>query len=391
MAKVLARPMFKLGGTSDGVGITSGFRRGYAFGSTGAQRDYLEERDKMGGAKEIINKSEVIKSGDGSGSEAQEWLDETTKEIFEQEPESKYGWSELFRDAYKTAAMSSNKDEWITNAADLALKTEADRKTAKKELPYQKLDALQKAAQIDIDRMNATRPTNIQEKKTAQSNADQLLSQYGSIEELMDAGAFAQWDHLMGLANDYWKPHSAIRYDIFSEMLGEMNDTLNIPKWPRDNPEEIRLFNEELNKRIQMYYSGYKPYTPGNAMGGTPIRRGYYQGLGPVMDQQTDMSMTENIQTPGGDMSMTENVDTTMMGPQAGMPAQTTPTDDPFVLLRARLPEEISDDVVRLIAYNPEAFADFADIETQDDVIAFNKKYGVELVVNTDEMSGAIA
>ena len=58
MAKVLARPMFKLGGTSDGVGITSGFRRGYAFGSTGAQRDYLEERDKMG-AEEIINKSEV--------------------------------------------------------------------------------------------------------------------------------------------------------------------------------------------------------------------------------------------------------------------------------------------------------------------------------------------
>ena len=261
-------------------------------------------------------------------------------------------------------------------------------KNRKKELPYQKLDALQKAAQIDIDRMNATRPTNIQEKKTAQSNADQLLSQYGSIEELMDAGAFAQWDHLMGLANDYWKPHSAIRYDIFSEMLGEMNDTLNIPKWPRDNPEEIRLFNEELNKRIQMYYSGYKPYTPGQAYGGKPThRRGYYQGLGPVMDQQTDMSMTENIQTPGGDMSMTENIDTNMME----APSQTMPSDDPFVLLRARLPQEIPDDVVRLIAYNPEAFTDFADIETQDDVIAFNKKYGVELVVNTDEMSGAIA
>jgi hypothetical protein len=113
--------------------------------------------------------------------------------------------------------------------------------------------------------------------------------------------------------------------------------------------------------------------------------------MGPAMDQQTDMSMTENIQTPGGDMSMTENVDMTQMGQQAGMPSQTTPSDDPFVLLRARLPKEISDDVVRLIAYNPEAFADFADIETQDDVMAFNKKYGVELVVNTDEVSGAIA
>ena len=101
--------------------------------------------------------------------------------------------------------------------------------------------------------------------------------------------------------------------------------------------------------------------------------------------------MTENINTPQGDMSMTENIDVNQIAQQAGMPSQTLPSDDPYVLLRARLPEEISDDVVRLIAYNPDAFADFADIETQDDVIAFNKKWGVELVVNTDEMSGAIA
>tara|TARA_Y100001963_G_scaffold39715_1_gene55577 strand:- start:5049 stop:5426 length:378 start_codon:yes stop_codon:yes gene_type:complete len=125
-------------------------------------------------------------------------------------------------------------------------------------------------------------------------------------------------------------------------------------------------------------------------MGGMPRNR-YAMGMGPVMDQQTDMSMTENIDTPQGDMSMTENIDIDQMGQQMGMPAQTMPSDDPFVLLRARLPEEITDDVVRLIAYNPDAFADFADIETQDDVIAFNKKWGVELVINTDEMSGAIA
>jgi hypothetical protein len=145
-------------------------------------------------------------------------------------------------------------------------------------------------------------------------------------------------------------------------------------------------------QQIEIFIGEYLGFAGGNAMGGKPTdRRGYNLGMGPAMDQQTDMSMTENIQTPGGDMSMTENVDMTQMGQQAGMPSQTTPSDDPFVLLRARLPKEISDDVVRLIAYNPEAFADFADIETQDDVMAFNKKYGVELVVNTDEVSGAIA
>ena len=37
--------------------------------------------------------------------------------------------------------------------------------------------------------------------------------------------------------------------------------------------------------------------------------------------------------------------------------------------------------VVRLIAYNQEAFADFANISDQSDVESFNQKYNVELVL----------
>ena len=291
----------------------------------------------------------------------------------------------MFRDAYKTAAMSSNKNEWITNAANLALQTEADRKKEKKELPYQKLEAMQKAAQIDIDRMNSTRPTNIEEKRGAQQQAQELLSKHGSVQAMMDAGVFARWDFLMGLSHDYWKPASALRLEIFLKMLNELDENTGTQLWPRDTAEEIEIFNKELNNRVA---GQYDVYNPGNAMGGLPRNR-YNMGMGPAMDQQTDMSMTENIDTPQGDMSMTENVDLTQMGQQAGFPAQTT--EDPYVLLRARLPKEITDDVVRLIAYNPDAFSDFADIETQDDVISFNQKWGVELVVNTDEMSGTIA
>ena len=62
-------------------------------------------------------------------------------------------------------------------------------------------------------------------------------------------------------------------------------------------------------------------------------------------------------------------------------------TEDPYKLLRARLPQEITDDVVRLIAYNEEAFKDFAEIESQSDVMDFNRKYGVELVLPTDDMA----
>jgi len=65
----------------------------------------------------------------------------------------------------------------------------------------------------------------------------------------------------------------------------------------------------------------------------------------------------------------------------AGQPGQQEQTD-PYQYLRQRLPAEIPDQVVKLIAYNQEAFADFASIETQDDLDSFNKRYNVELVVN---------
>ena len=44
MSRTLYRPMFRRGG-STGEGITSGLRRGYALGSTGSQRDYLEAKN----------------------------------------------------------------------------------------------------------------------------------------------------------------------------------------------------------------------------------------------------------------------------------------------------------------------------------------------------------
>ena len=49
--------------------------------------------------------------------------------------------------------------------------------------------------------------------------------------------------------------------------------------------------------------------------------------------------------------------------------------------LRARLPKEIGDDIVRLIASSPQALEDFATISTQSDVDLFNQKYNVNLVL----------
>ena len=47
--------------------------------------------------------------------------------------------------------------------------------------------------------------------------------------------------------------------------------------------------------------------------------------------------------------------------------------------LRERLPQEISDKIVLLLSQSYEAFADFAEIQTQADVNEFNTKYNVQL------------
>ena len=49
--------------------------------------------------------------------------------------------------------------------------------------------------------------------------------------------------------------------------------------------------------------------------------------------------------------------------------------------LRNRLPQEITDDVVELLANSEEALQDFAYIQTQNDVDSFNIKYGVNLII----------
>ncbi len=49
--------------------------------------------------------------------------------------------------------------------------------------------------------------------------------------------------------------------------------------------------------------------------------------------------------------------------------------------LRDRLPKEVNDDIVLLISKSSQAYLDFANIATQKDVLDFNNKYGVELVL----------
>ena len=399
MATVLKRPMFKLGGpSSDGVGILSGMKRtGYSSGSTPVDPTELQPQipewwDLLEGQGDKVEDIEVIESQTGNSSG---FFNEELAELYKKlkDPEkATYGWNELIKDAYRTSKGAATGKDWLTNAADLALSRDDQKKAEKKAKNAMLYEAALKGGKAETDFLRATTDPQTQARMSLLQDVMVKMDTWRKenpgkgINDWLKSGNTIEIDASMRNANPSWPGITSILLRV-EDMVKDFDagayddDSLTLPKedW------EIEAFRDQQIQRLIGAYLGFT----GNAMGGKPIRRGYNMGMGPVMDQ--DVSMTENIQTPGGDMSMTENVDTFNMGQQGGMPSQTMPSDDPFVLLRARLPEEITDDVVRLIAYNPEAFTDFADIETQEDVIAFNKKYGVELVINTDEMSGAIA
>jgi len=72
---------------------------------------------------------------------------------------------------------------------------------------------------------------------------------------------------------------------------------------------------------------------------------------------------------------------------QGPMDQGTAPEDTAGITyeeLRARLPQEVTDDIVRLLANSAEALEDFAMIQTEQDINIFNKKYGVNLVLPSE-------
>jgi len=79
-----------------------------------------------------------------------------------------------------------------------------------------------------------------------------------------------------------------------------------------------------------------------------------------------------------GEMVEEQITETETMAP--GPMAQ---SDNPisYAQLRARLPAEITDDIVALMANSAEALEDFAMISSQQDVDLFNQKYSVNLVL----------
>jgi hypothetical protein len=103
-------------------------------------------------------------------------------------------------------------------------------------------------------------------------------------------------------------------------------------------------------------------------------RAGYQFGTPNTGAMPMQASATEEIVTPNADITATETV---TEGPQPTVQMS-------YQEFRAAIPAEVNDEIVQLIYYNEDAFADFSQITSQADIYTFNNKYGVSLVLPMD-------
>jgi len=156
--------------------------------------------------------------------------------------------------------------------------------------------------------------------------------------------------------------------------------------------EDIRKINEKLddNAKLQSLYKDVEKDAVRSA-----ILKGISNGIFTFEDlityDETGVPPRED-NADGGRIGYQQG---NMVQPAAPMMPASLPTDQgpamsqgdspvqdlSFEELRSRLPESITNDVVTLIANSQQALVEFANIQTEQDVKAFNRKYEVNLVL----------
>jgi len=156
-----------------------------------------------------------------------------------------------------------------------------------------------------------------------------------------------------------------------SEIQNTINDKTGL-NWAESDANYQEKLQGLINKYLRLATKFLEEGEELKASGGRVGR-----ALGGGMTEDVNV-MTE---TPGGisDINVSETVERD--------PGQTNEINISYEQLRDRLPPEISNDIVLLLSESYEAFADFAEIQTQADVNEFNTKYNVQLFL--PQQSGA--
>ena len=392
--KVMKRPMFKLGGkaNSQGTGITSGLdekvnmaigggvikgqnmgaREGFAdsnFLGTGMSLSDFQKLDPAG----LMNVQAAMASKDTGGTNDMrdiiklQALSSLASNVL---PNIESGGFTAVTDFLKDPMTTQTAVKGLTGLKQIELaKQKADREKLSnlignqmkfklgerdRELSKEQFEKNYniKLEQLDINRAKSLIKTATQIKLEAAEKANEIFDKAGGLDGMTETQKRNYFD-LRTILGDM-SPSKAKQLAINT-----------IERQNADNAESgmgriLKRGSDEYKEAIEILTKEY--LTPVFAEGGRVDR-----AMGTPM-------MGEQPMNQGMGMAQTTKQDVAMETQGQG--------NNVYAMLRARLPQEISDEVVKLIAYNKEAFADFASIKNQEDVSSFNEKYGVQLVID---------
>ena len=382
--RILRRPMFRRGGSSygaQGTGITSGLdqpRRRYDEGEFGKLRETAKTANVL---PEDMHTTGFMRGVATMGAYDPD-NPRTIGQMIYDASSAKSKYTDPF-EAAKKARDLELENAAITQAGDIekiereyGFKKEIENlknkhSTAKS---FMELEKAKRVGSITTDLAQKNKDlvtAETQEEKDAlQIEIDALTNEKSLLERERKV--------LQNVSDDEWADQrDYVEQKLINQQIAEWEEQVkagkmeaaDITRKKKDivaNPEKYIDQQLVYQKTIEFLMS-----IPMKAKGGRVGLQNSYPG---TVEQA---SMTETVDTPQGDMAVseTETINQAPGDRQQGAARLT------FTELRARLPQEITDAVVQLLATSDEALLQFANIRTQQDVDQFNQTYQVDLIL----------
>jgi len=368
MNRTLNRPMFRIGGSA-GTGITSGLdRKPFKEGTDLQDRAFKPNIDQALEAAELSKDPRVRdvlfpSSGGLSPGTLPGFLTSFGLNLTSQVPTG---------NIFQTAAIAAQDPFKTFQAAKLA-KTD-DRSRFARDLFSGDI-----ASQYDLE---AQRIKNLKEgadgRKTAEVEADIIRNAQTSIFEARDILKDENsTDDQKKKANQTIK----INQNILQKELGVPIEYSVIISTPE-------LFDPEMTAIVENYNNSQLKKMEEYAINNPDVDETTIKDMFPLMEDgsvEARMLTIERLRerfgfASGGRAGFSLGTPKPMMESVAEQKKQTGEVRDlSYTELRARLPQEISNDIVMLLANSKQALLDFANIQTTEDIASFNQQYDVNL------------
>ena len=341
MNRTLRRPMFRMGGTAEG--ITSGLapRQGY-HGTDDVSDQRVQQAPRTGLRDFLINFGLDLASRPPSGSIF------STAAAAAKDPFKQYQAGKAAQEQ-RDYERGIRKEETTEQIRQFNVKLEQDRYLG--ELAAQGKDAFKEKMINKVwDARIADAPKSQHEEMEKQRLSDIERYVYKG-EDISDQFKILSNEAAMFMAQG-----------LAEDAILKADNPTTGKKWTKeDNGYEealIQLYKKYIKMTSEFLLEQERE---GSATGG---RIGYQAG---------------NSVMPGQPMQA--------QAPGPTDQGETNEVNISYEQLRERLPQEISNEIVLLLSQSYEAFADFAEIQTQADVNEFNTKYNVQLFL--PKQSGA--